>query len=189
MSVAEKFSILILLSSAAAQLTNRFFVGKYIRTVFCFGVFAQFCWAFYVAFLQYGAWKISKISVFLLPPYKNWSYFLSYVGWRIFLPLALALFSAFVLKFVCEFLNRRFGERFLEEEEGWLLALGVFLAGYPGFLFYIPMMLVAGIFMSFFYRFFGKERAPLFYAWLPVAVFAILLTSWIPKSVLGLLII
>src|SRR3989338_10454159 len=129
----------------------------------------------------------SKLSVFLLPPYKSWSYFISYVSWRIFLPLVLALFSAFVFKFVCEFLNRRFGERFFEPEEGWLLALGVFLTGYPGFIFYIPMMLVVGLFMSLFYSLFRKERAPLFYAWLPVAVFAILLTSWIPQSVLNLL--
>ncbi len=189
MSLAEKFSILVLVLSVGAQLANRSFLGKYVKLAFYSGFFAQFGSAFYLTFLQYEAWKAGQLTAFLLPPHRSLSYFIFYVGFRIFSPLIVALFSAFAIKFVCEFLNRKLGERFLEPEEGWLLALGVFLTGYPGFLFYIPLMLLVAFFLSIIYHFMKKGRAPLFYAWLPVAIFAILLKSAIPQSALNFLII
>lgn len=199
MSLAEKFSILVLVLSAAAQLKSRFFFSargrsafggeRYVKLVFYLSIFAQFASAFYLSFSQYEVWKTSQISVFLLPPYRDLSYFIYYVSWRIFSPIILALFFAVILKFSCEFLNRRLGERFLEPEESWLLALGVFLTGYPGFLFYIPLMLLVAFFLSIIYHFMKKGRAPLFYAWLPVAIFAILLKSLIPQAALNFLII
>jgi len=189
MSVAEKFSIVVLVLSWGAQIFRRSLFSRCIKPIFVFSVFGSFCSAVYSAFLQYYAWKGNKFSVLFLPPYRDWSYFLSYVGFRIFSPILVSLFFALVFKFVCEFLNRRYEERFFEPEEGWLFAFGIFMAGYPGFLFYIPLMLVVGLFASLFYNFLGKGRAPLFYAWLPVAIFAILLKSSIPQSALNFLII
>ncbi len=185
MALPEKFSILILVLSIGAQLANRSFFGKYIKLAFYSGFFAQFGSAFYLAFSQYETWKGS----YFLPPYRSWSYFIFYVGSRVFVPLIVALLFAFILKFVCEFMNRRYHERFFEQEEGWLLALGVFLTGYPGLLVYIPLMLFAAFLLSVIYHFMKKGRTPLFYAWLPVAIFAILLESLIPQSALNFLVI
>lgn len=190
MTLADKFGILILLLVAVTQFSaGRSFFGKYVKIVFFSAVAAEFASAVYSSFLQREAWKSSAISVFLLPPYRDITYFLSYVGTRIFVPLVIAFSAAIFLKYLSESLNRRFGERFLEPEEGWLLALGVFLSGYPGFLIYLPLMLFAGFLVSAVYFFLGKERAPFFYIWLIVAVFAILLKSAIPQSALNFLII
>ncbi|OGZ01286.1 MAG: hypothetical protein A3B13_03280 [Candidatus Liptonbacteria bacterium RIFCSPLOWO2_01_FULL_45_15] len=180
MPLAEKFSILVLILSIGAQLFGRSLFGKCVKPVFVFSVLGNFGYAFYLSFLQYHAF---------LQPFREWPYFAYYVGWRFFSPIIVALVFALAAKFISEFLNPRFNERFLEKEESWLLALGVFLTGYPGFLFYIPLMLVVGLFISAFYHFFGKGRAPFFYAWLPVAIFAILLKSLIPQSALNFLII
>ncbi|MDO8664869.1 MAG: hypothetical protein Q7K44_05015 [Candidatus Liptonbacteria bacterium] len=180
MSLAEKFSIVVLVLLWGAQIFRRSLFSKCIKPIFVFSVFGNFGSAFYLSFLQYQAF---------LPPYRKWPYFGYYIGWRFFSPIVVALVFALVLKFISEFLNRRFDGRFLEKEESWLFAIGIFLAGYPGFLFYIPFMLIFSLFGSVIYHFFGKGRVPLFYAWLPVAIFAILIKSLIPQSALNFLII
>jgi len=185
MTVADKFSIVVLFFLIATQLFNRNFPVKYVKFCFFLSIAAMFFAASYSAFLQYEAWKTNPMSVFLLPPHASWTYFAWYVIPRFFSPLLVAVISALILKIVSEFLNKRFGERFLEKEEGWLLATGIFMSGYPGLLFYVPLMLVSGLFLSIFYSALKKGRAPFFYLWLPVAVFAILLKSQIPQSVLN----
>ena len=180
LSLAEKFSILVLVLLWGAQILRRSLFSRCIKSIFVFGVLGNFGSAFYSSFLQYQAF---------LPPFRKWSYFVRYVGFRFFAPIIAAFFSAIIIKFACEFLNKRYEERFFEPEEGWLFAIGIFLSGYPGFLFYIPLMLIFSLFGSVIYHFLGKGRSPLFYAWLPVAIFAILLESQIPQSALNFLII
>ena len=180
MSFADKFSIAILTLSFLWQVLNRGLFSKYVRLIFFSEVFLAFGYAFYLSFLQYQAF---------LPPFREWKYFIYYVGSRIFAPLITALISALIFKFASEFLNRRFGERFLEKKESWLFAIGILGSGYPGFVFYVPLVLVAGLLMSIFYAVAGKGRAPFFYLWLPTAIFAILLKSQIPQSALNFFII
>ncbi len=178
----------VLVLSFLGQFLNRSFFAKYVKSIFFLVVLALFSSSFYYTFLLYKSWKVNPLSVLLLPPH-NWFYFAYYVGYRIFPPILLALVSALIIKLVSEFLNRRFDERFLEKEEGWIFALGILGAGYPGFVFYVPLMLVAGLLLSLFYAVLGKGRTPFFYLWLPVAIFAILLKSWIPQSALDFFII
>ncbi len=185
MSVADKFSIVVLFLLIGTQLSGRHFLSRYVKLCFFSAAAAMFGSAVYFSFFQYQAWKGNPMFVFLLPPHANWTYFASYVFSRFFSPLIVSLAFALALKRISEFLNKRYGERFLEKEESWLMAIGILMSGYPGFLIYLPLVLVSGLFLSLFYSVFKKERAPFFYLWLPTAVFAILLKSQIPQSVLN----
>lgn len=185
MAIADKFSIVVLLLLIAMQLFGRNFSVKHVKLCFFLSVAAILLSALSLTFLQYEIWKNNSVSAFLLPPYSNWKYFASYVIPRFLSPSLVSLVFALVLKTVSEFLNKRFGERFLEKEEGWLMATGIFLSGYPGLLIYMPLMIVSGLLLSTVYSVLKKGRAPFFYLWLPVAVFAILLRSQIPQSFLN----
>ncbi len=190
MAVADKFGILLLFFAASAQVfSGRAFFKKYVKTIFFSAVAAELSTSIFLSYAQYNVWRVNELSAYLLPPHANWNYFLSYVGVRIFLPIVVAFVSAIFLKYASEFLNRRSGERFFEKEEGWLFALGVFLSGYPGLFIYIPLVLVSGVSLALAYSLLKKGRAPLFYLWLPVAVFAILVKSFVPLSILNMFVI
>ena len=69
----------------------------------------------------------------------------------------------------------------MEREEYHLLALGIFLVGYPGFIFYIPIVLISGIIASLI--FIKKtERLPLYHFWIPTALIVILITEFWAKN-------
>lgn len=185
MAIDDRFGIVVLLLLIGMQVFGRNFSAKHIKLCFFLSVGAMFLSALSLMFLQYEIWKNNSVSAFLLPPHASWKYFASYVIPRFFSPLLISAVFALVLKTVSEFLNKRFGERFLEKEEGWLMATGIFLSGYPGLLIYMPLMLVSGLLLSVAYLMLKKGRAPFFYLWLPVAIFAILLRSQIPQSFLN----
>lgn len=185
MAITDKFGIIVLFLLAGAQVFGKRFSVKYIKFCIFFAVSAIFFSDMYFAVIQYEMWKSNSISSFLLPPYNSWIYFVSYAVTRFFSPLLISIAFAIVFKSASEYFNKKFGERFLEKEESWLLASGILLSGYPGFVFYVAFMLVAALVVSVFYYAAGKGRAPLYYLWLPVAVFAILFKSQIPQSVLN----
>lgn len=124
---------------------------------------------------QYKVWKASPFSQFFLPPYQPISYFISYVGVRFLAPWVLAFLAAALFSWVAKYFNRKFEERFFEKEEIELIALGVFLTGYPGFIFYLATILVAGALLSTFYSLLSRGRLPLYYFWMPFAIFAIII--------------
>lgn len=189
MSLSDKFGIAILILSAGAQFFYFSFLSKYVRQIFLLTVLVLFFSAAYSSVIQYYAWKMDRVSVFLLPPYRDLSYFLEYVSLRIFSPIVVAFLASFVFKAAVELANKKLGERFFEKGEGWFLALGIFLSGYPGFLFYIPLLLLSASVLSIFYILLKKGRAPLLYLWLPAAIFAILLKNQLPPSFLNIFII
>jgi len=160
----------------------RFFLryGKFMLPISAVVIFAL---PAYESFLQYQVWSADPVSHLLIPPYTSAGYFIGYIGTRFFAHWILALLVALVLPAVASYFNRRSGERFFEKEELPLFALGIFLSGYPGFLFYIILLLLAELFLSAYYTARGKDRAPMYYLWLPLAIFAILITNWlIPRE-------
>jgi hypothetical protein len=76
-------------------------------------------------------------------------------------------------------MNRFAHGRFFEPEEPWLAGTGAFLAGYPGFFAYVPLILIAGAALSGIYALNKKGRAPLYFLWLPAALLAILITKFL----------
>jgi hypothetical protein len=145
-----------------------------------FGIFALGSLVFAAArtWLQYQAWKGDPLNKFLLPPYAPRSYFINYVGSRLFAPLLVAILAGLLAGFAAQALNRRYQERFFEPEEPFIFALCVLSTGYPVFLFFILLIFLVGALWSGAYQFSGRGRAPLYYLWLPTAILAILIVHY-----------
>lgn len=186
MSLVDKLALVLLGLAWGAQIVRRPLFGRYVRLLYALSIVAVFGSALYLSWSQYRAWASSDIGKFFLPPYQSAWYYVSYVGSRYLAPSLIALVSAFAVSRACFILNRRFGERFFEEEEIPVLAFAVFVTGYPGFLFYIPLMLAAAILLAVAYHLLLRGRAPLYYLWLPIAISAIIVkTNLIPPHVLS----
>ncbi len=139
----------------------------------------------YISCEQYKVWENNPLSRGLLPPYAPISYFLSYTFVHFFVFWIVAFLASILIRWLARFLNKKFGDRFFENEEIELIALGTFLSGYPGFLFFWAAILIFGVLFSVVYTIFSKGRLSLFYFWLPVAIFAIIVKIWL-LPILGL---
>ena len=179
MSPGDKLALIVFGLTMGAQVIRRSFSARAVKYIFiASGVFV-FAALSYLTYRQYLAWEENPLMKYSLPPYRGWDYFFSYVGYRLFAPWLISLLAAIVLARFAEYLNHRFDERFFEREETWLMMLGIFLAGYPGFLFYIILILLAATVVSFFYSLFLHRRLPLYYFWMPMAIAAVFLRIWL----------
>lgn len=186
----DKFSLILLGLILGAQACRRSFCLRYVNFAWRLSMAGIFSASLYWAWNQYQLWKASELSKFFLPPYQGIDYYIFYVGQRIFAPWIISLVVAVVISRVAEFFNRKYGERFFESEEIPLMALGIFLTGYPGFLFYLILIFIGGILLSTFYFLLSRGRAPLYYFWLPMAISAILIKNWlIPQAWLDVFIL
>lgn len=177
-------SLVLLGLTLGAQVILRSFSVRHIRIAISTSCVAIFGLVAYLVYLQHALWSAHPLGKFFLPPHRSIDYFWDYVLSRIIGPWAIALFAACVAGYIAYALNKRFHGRFFEKEEPFLFALAVFLTGYPGFFFYIALMLVGGIFFSMLRK---MGRAPFYYLWLPLAISAILIQNWlIPEPFLNL---
>lgn len=176
--------MLVLLVTFGAQITLRSVLFRILKWLLPVAVALVFAVLAYFVVLQYELWAGGKdFTRFLLPPYQSMSFFYGYVTKRLVLSWLLALGAGFILAGLARILNQRFGRRFFEEEEPRLLALGIFLTGYPGFLFYLAFILAFGVLLTTYYSLRSKGRAPLYYLWLPTAIFVIMVKNLlIPAS-------
>ena len=185
MLLTDEVSLAILFLGIGAQVYLRSYFVRHHRLIWYISVAAIFGIAFYWSFLQYDVWQKHPLSKFLLPPYQSLTYYLQYVGTRIVAPWTISLLAALLLSELASRLNRRYGERFFEREETGFLALGLFLSGYPGFIFYILLLLTFELLFSMYYTLRGKGRAPLYYFWFPLSISAILIKNWLlPEKLL-----
>jgi len=115
--------------------------SKMLRWFWIVSVLAILSIQTYWSAMLYRAWKLDPLAQFYLPPHQDISYFLGYVGVRFFGPWVVAFLASVVLRWLSKYFNKKFGERFFEREEIELIALGTFLTGYPGFLFYFSLLL------------------------------------------------
>lgn len=135
--------------------------------------------------LQYRLWQADPFAAFFLPPHRTWTYFAGYAGARFLAPFFAAFITALAGEALARYLNRRHGERFFEAEEPRMFGAGILLAGYPGFLIYIPLVLLSGVFFSLVYHVLKKGRAPLYFLWFPAAILAILIVQFLPDALIG----
>ncbi|MCX6702273.1 MAG: hypothetical protein NTW60_00120 [Candidatus Wolfebacteria bacterium] len=152
------------------------------RCFFFFSVFSIFLYEVYQSWLQYGYWRNGGgISQYLLPPYNSSFYFFQYVGFRFFAPWAVAFLISLVFPILAKFINKKCGERFFYAEEPWIAAIGFFLSGYPGWLYYslvfLIVFLLAHLFVNLFLRK-KNERISSYYLWLPAAIFVIIIQEF-----------
>ena len=179
MLLTEKISLIILGLTMGAQVFRRSLLVQYVKSVWRLSVLGIFGILGYWTYLHYETWSANSFTKAFLPPYQSFGYFYSYVGSRLVAPWLIALLAAYLVSGIAARLNKRFGGRFFEEEEVRFISLGTFLSGYPGFLFYLIFVLSSAVILSFFYTSMGRGRAPLYYLWLPLAIFAIIVKNWL----------
>lgn len=190
MPITDKFALIVLVGALGAQIFYRRSLcvsGGVIKDFFnkfLFSSIIKFLWLVSFVFIisvvsywswqQYEVWQTSPVTKYVLPPYQSIGYFLSYVGVRFLSPWILAFLAALLVSRLAKKLNKRFEERFFEKEEIELMTLGIFLVGYPGFLFYLFFILGFGSVASVIYTLFSRGRMPFYYFWMPLAIFAII---------------
>lgn len=131
------------------KVLDKFKFKIFLRWVWILSTVLIFATFFYWSELQYRLWSTGgDFGKFFLPPYQSIGYFLSYVGVRFLGPWILAFLASLIVSRVAKYLNRKFGERFFENEEIELIALGVFLTGYPGFFIYLSLLLIFYLFLQ-----------------------------------------
>ncbi|MDP3729332.1 MAG: hypothetical protein Q8R26_01060 [bacterium] len=149
--------------------------------VLCIGVVSVMSYAGYQSWQQYQTWSTSDVGKFFLPPYESWDYYILYIRTRFFNAYALSLLIATIFLIVAKQYNKKYQERFFNQVEPYLLALGILMVGHPGWIFYgIALALVAWSASLFHFWRSGKEyRLPLLYVWLPTAIFIILIGEFL----------
>jgi hypothetical protein len=165
------FSLIILAIILGAQLMRPSSLLRVARISFFVSIFFILFLAAYYSYQQYFFWKENPVSKFLLPPHKSIGYFISYSFFNFFFQPIFSLAVAVVGFFTAKFLNQKFGEKFFEPVEYYLFALGLLLAGHPGWIYYLIILFSIGIVASFF----QKGKFSFYYLWLPAAMLAILI--------------
>ena len=137
------------------------------------------------SFLQYRLWKSDAVAKFFLPPYQNFDYFIFYARTHFFNSYLLSLFIGLLFLLAGNYFNKKYGERFFEPIEPYLLAASIFVTGHPGWLFYLiillTLFLIINFSLSIFHFLLNKEipRTSLYYLWLPAAISIILINRWL----------
>ena len=169
-----------------------------LKYIFIVSIFIIFLLLFYQSYQQFQIWSQNELSKFLLPPYQPLNYFLFYVGVRFFAQYLISLAAAFIFIIAAKFLNKKYKERFFYEEEFYLGAIGLFLSGHPGWLFYVISLLLIYLLMHLYSLFIipaflrlksqnlagrhnSSQRISLYWLWIPMAIFVILIQSWLQE--------
>ncbi len=161
-------SLIILSVTLAIQTSRRDLTLKTVRAIFFISLASILAYLSYYTYLQYQAFK-SGFFRFTLGTQSGLLWFISYVQLHFWNQYFVALVGALLVVLVSEYFNKRRGEIFFEREEMYLAALGIFLVGYPGFFFYIILVLLASAVASAIFLKKG-ERLPLYYFWIPTAI-------------------
>lgn len=174
----------ILLIVGGAQIFLRSFLAKVVKLAYGVAIIFFVFQSSLVSILQYQAWKNGAIGNLLLPPHESIGYFLQYIGWRFWSPVAVAfLFSVFSI-YLMRRVNHKYDNRFLEEEEPSLAGLSMFVSGYPAILIYPVVFLIVFLCATTSTSVLnGKNfRLSPYYLWIPSSLLVILIrTVWFPQ--------
>lgn len=180
----DHFLIFLSVIFAAAFACQILFRLKKIKNIKVFKLFfwtstiLPFLYYIYLTYAQYLEWKGENgPGKFLVPPYIGPGYVIRYHFIGFYMYYLISLFAALIFLLAAIKLNKRFNERFFENEEPYLGALAINLTGTPGFVIYLVILFTGQIILTL-----GQwvvtrknERVPFYYLWLPSALFAILL--------------
>lgn len=155
------------------------------KWIFFTAIILIFGFLSYQSYQQYQIWSQDELSKFLLPPYQSINYFLYYIGVRFFVAYAISLLAALVFIVAAKFLNKKYDERFFYQEEFYLGAIGLFLSGHPGWLFYIIAVILIYLLIHLYSLFIihnSSNRISFYWLWIPAAIFVILIMELWLKS-------
>ncbi|MFA5053481.1 MAG: hypothetical protein WC565_05455 [Parcubacteria group bacterium] len=168
------------------QVIKRPFLEKKIKKIFWIPVAAVFLLCSVFSVFQYKAWKESPVMKFAFET-DNWILPFAYnVFIKYFAPYVLALALAALMALAMMWVNKRSRGRFFERDEIFIAFIAGFLAGFPGFLFFILGIVIAYLLTHLINAIFRKtarsEVIPLYYFWLPVSAFVIIISEiWLSK--------
>jgi len=175
---------ILIIFLGASRLTGRSFainLPRLSKYFFAATIILIFIFLFFQSYQQYQLWLKNDISKHLLPPYQDINYFIFYSLTRFFGPYLISLATGILFLFSAKILNKKYQKRFFYPEEPYFGALAVFLAGWPGLLFYIIFLTLIYLFIHLYSLFIihNSQRISLYYLWLPVAIFVILIQKWL----------
>jgi hypothetical protein len=177
--------VILLALFLLARAVNPAFWAQRRRFIVLGSALVIFSTAGILAYQQYQSWAGSELTKLFLPPHSGIGYFITYCLHRIFGEWIVSFLAGAIGGYGAYRLNKRFDNRFFEEEEPWMFATGIFLSGFPGFLIYILLVFHVGVLLTLAYVIMKKGRAPLYWLWLILAIFAILITNWyVPREIL-----
>lgn len=159
---------------------GRRILSRHLPATLVFIVIITFSFSGYLTFKQYEVWLADPLTKFLLPPYQDFSYFISHSFSIFFAPRLVSLFAALAVLAAALTFNRRAGGIFFEKEEPYLAALSFFLVGYPGWIIYLVALISAYLILHTSYFILRREarRLPLYRLWVPASFFVILLDEY-----------
>lgn len=154
------------------QIFKRPLFPKIVKPAFFIFVLATLAYLSYLTYLQYQAFQDGPLQT-TLSSKDGLIWFAGYVRLHFWNQYLVSLALALIILWVAEYWNKRKGEILMEREELYVAALGIFSVGYPGFLFYIVLVLLLSALCSLMFVKRG-ERLPLYYFWIPTAISVLL---------------
>lgn len=170
----------ILCFSLGLQIFKRDFLAKIIKKIFVSSAGLIFAFAAYISYEQFQVFKQGPLGLIILTK-EGFLWFLKYARFHIWNEYLISFLGALIILTTFRYFNKKYSERFFEPEEPYFGALAIFLAGYPGWLFYIVGLLSAYLFTHLYSLFIihnSQKRISLYYLWLPTAVFVILISKY-----------
>lgn len=192
MQLIDYLAIGILVLSFGAQIFLRnisdFARQKIFKIIFWIAIIAIFGVSLYWSFKQYLLWlnpsQQFSFTKFLLPPYQDIGYFLKYAFMRFWMSYLISLVVGLIIFYAAKNLNKKYGGRFFEAGELYILPLSFFLTGHPGWLIHVILILLIGAGFSAYQFWKNKEqtRFSLYYLWLPTAFSVIIISKWLAAA-------
>ncbi|HOB89754.1 MAG TPA: hypothetical protein PKG74_00270 [Candidatus Colwellbacteria bacterium] len=182
-------SLAILAFMEGALIFKRSFLKKHAKAIFVFSIAVIFLVGLYYSFDLYSVWKTNPVTAAMLPPTSPINYFIFYVFVWAFAPYVLSLMAALVFFLAFRISNKKSGEKYFENEEPWFAATAIFLCSWPGWLVYLVCLILIYLLIHLFSKIKAKflnqtpksERIPLYYLWVPLAIFVIVACQlWLP---------
>ncbi len=181
-SVNFYVNLAVLILAETSIIIWRSSLKKIASRVFLYSGGFVFAYLIYISFLQYRAFQSGALS-FIIGTGKGIQWFFSYIFFHYWDDYLISLSAAVIFLLVARYFNKKYEERFFETEELWLAATGIFLVGYPAWLFYLVIVLLLSAIVSAIFMKKG-ERLPLYHFWIPTAIVILVAVQfWAEKQV------
>lgn len=180
-AVAYSAIVLCILIGASRWISVRPFVAQNIRFISWSVAGGLFVALSILTLTQYRLWEALEPNKFLLPPYSDIGYFISYAIWRFFAPYMLSGIIGVLFFYLSRAYNRRHNEQFLYEEEYYMIVSALLFTGTPGWIFYLLFVALAALLIISFRRvvLHNNEKFSLLPLWWPIALLVILIDVWV----------
>lgn len=184
MFLVPAFALGFLVVTIGARVLSRPFVVVRAGMIFWTAVLGVSAVLTIMSHLQFEAWANGAlITQHLVPPLGGHRYFLLYIWWRFWAPYVISFVISGIFFWLARFYNRRHDGGFFYDDEYYFIALGIFLTGQPGWIFYLLAMAIIAFFITLVRHIFlhRMDKVSLYDFWLPVAVFVILSMTWLEQ--------